>query len=162
MSRELVFKIRGVKIRNIARFFFLFFNRKGLKFVDIYIHFPEINKLCILLWLSHLCGFKVFALSCLLLLFWVPQLFDVSINMYIYIYGFKVIGKFYCCDICDVYDYEYYYYSFLFDRMHFVIFSCSSCVMLYVVNGIIQRRLGGVSSPFYLQIWCLVCHMRLF
>lgn len=120
MSRELIFKIRGVKIRNIARFFFFFFNRKGLKFwmnenIKIvysfkwqrYIHFPEINKLCILLWLSHLRGFKVFALSCLLLLFWVSQLFDVSINMYIYIYGFKVVGKFCCCDICDVYDYEY-------------------------------------------------------
>ena len=50
MSRELVFKIREVKIKDIAHFFFL--NRKGLKIYSFksqrYIHFPEINKLYIL------------------------------------------------------------------------------------------------------------------
>lgn len=121
-----------------------------------YIHFWEINKLYVLLWLLHLRGFKVFALSCLLLLLWVSQLFDVWINMYIYIYGFKVVGKFCCCDICDVYDYEYYYYSFLLDRMHFVLLAW--CLRRLVL----QRRLGGFSSPFYLQIWCLACYMQLF
>lgn len=141
MSRELVFKIREVKIKDIAHFFFL--NRKGLKIYSFksqrYIHFPEINKLYILRWLSRLRGCKFFVSFCLLLLFWVSQLFNFCINMCIYTYGFKVIGKFFCCDICDVYDYEYYYHSF------FLFFLCDVCVVWYYND---YGRLGRFSPPF--------------